>query len=68
MTTDIALALQHGTQVEELRRRHRTGLLALVFTDLVDSVALGPQLGDSGRHEFVASASATRPANPRPLR
>jgi hypothetical protein len=29
---DNELALQHRAQVEEFRRRHRTGLVTLVFT------------------------------------
>lgn len=33
-------------RVEEFRRRHHTGLVTLVFTDLVDSVILRRQLGD----------------------
>lgn len=40
------LAQSHCAHVEEFRRRHRTGLVTLVFTDLVDSVALRRQLGD----------------------
>ena len=33
------MALQHRAQVEEFRRKHRTGLLTLVFTDIVGSTA-----------------------------
>jgi serine/threonine protein kinase/class 3 adenylate cyclase len=33
-------------RVEEFRRKHHTGLVTLVFTDLVDSVALRRHLGD----------------------
>jgi class 3 adenylate cyclase len=33
-------------RVEAFRQRHRTGLVTLVFTDLVDSVALRRDLGD----------------------
>src|SRR2546425_3599711 len=40
------MALQHREQVEEFRRRHRTGLLTLVFTDIVGSTALKQGLGD----------------------
>jgi len=39
------LALDHRARVEEFRRKHRTGLVTLVFADLVDSVALRRQLG-----------------------
>ncbi len=38
--------METRAQVEEFRRKHRTGLVTLVFTDLVDSVALRRQLGD----------------------
>ena len=37
---------ERGVQLEEFQRKHRTGLVTLVFTDLVDSVALRRQLGD----------------------
>jgi len=43
---DFELALQHRTQVEEFRRKHRTGLLTLVFTDIVGSTRLKQGLGD----------------------
>ena len=29
------MALQHRAQVEEFRRKHRTGLVTLLFTDIV---------------------------------
>ena len=31
---------ERGVQLEEFQCKHRTGLVTLVFTDLVDSVAL----------------------------
>ena len=34
-------------QVEEFQRKHRIGLLALVFTDIVDSTLLKQQHGDA---------------------
>ena len=37
---------EHSVELEEFQRKHRTGLVTLVFTDLVDSVALRRQLGD----------------------
>ncbi|MBI3417724.1 MAG: adenylate/guanylate cyclase domain-containing protein [Verrucomicrobia bacterium] len=43
---DAEIALQHRAQVEEFRRRHRTGLVTLVFTDLVGSTRLKQLLGD----------------------
>ena len=42
----MAWASQYSAPVEEFQGRHRTGLATLVFTDLVDSVALRRQLGD----------------------
>ncbi len=39
-------ALQHREQVEAFRRRHRTGLVTLLFTDIVGSTALKQALGD----------------------
>ncbi len=46
MTHCSALALDPRARVEEFRRKHRTGQVTLVFTDLVASVALRRQLGD----------------------
>jgi len=43
MTLGSALASDDRARVEEFRRKHRTGLMTLVFTDLVDSVALRRQ-------------------------
>src|SRR6266496_6853330 len=43
---DLEMELQHRAQVEEFRRKHRTGLLTLVFTDIVGSTALKQGLGE----------------------
>jgi serine/threonine protein kinase/class 3 adenylate cyclase/dienelactone hydrolase len=43
---DVPDAAPDRVRVEEFRRRHHTGLVTLVFTDLVDSVALRRHLGD----------------------
>src|SRR2546426_618047 len=43
---DLEFALEHRAQVEEFRRRHRTGLLTLLFTDIVGSTALKQGLGE----------------------
>src|SRR5215831_2685224 len=43
---DVPEAAPERARVEEFRRRHHTGLVTLVFTDLVDSVALRRHLGD----------------------
>src|SRR5215831_9390649 len=40
-------------QVAAFFRKHRTGLVALVFTDLVDSTALLSQLGDQAGASFL---------------
>ena len=42
---DFQLALQHGAQVEEFRRGHRTGLVTLLFTDILGSTQLKRALG-----------------------
>jgi WD40 repeat protein/class 3 adenylate cyclase/tetratricopeptide (TPR) repeat protein len=44
--SDDQLAAQRRARVQEFRRRHRTGLLTIVFTDLVGSTQLKQQLGD----------------------
>ena len=43
-------------QVAAFFRKHRTGLVALVFTDLVDSTALRNQLGDQAGAQLPAAA------------
>ena len=40
------VALDQRARVEEFQRRHRIGLLTLLFTDLVGSTKLKQQLGD----------------------
>ena|SRR3989442_6518455 len=40
MSMNLELASEHRAQVEEFRRKHRTGLLTLVFTDIVGSTRL----------------------------
>jgi class 3 adenylate cyclase len=37
---------EEHVRVEEFRRKHRTGLVTLVFTDIVGSTALKQALGD----------------------
>src|SRR5438093_4135503 len=46
MSVDVPIAREHRAQVEEFRRKHRTGLLTLVFTDIVGSTALKQGLGE----------------------
>ena len=43
----------HEGQIAVFYQRHRTGLVTLVFTDLVDSTALMHQLGDQAGTTFL---------------
>ncbi|MBI4660107.1 MAG: protein kinase [Verrucomicrobia bacterium] len=43
---DLQAALHQRARVEEFQRRHRIGLLTLLFTDLVGSTKLKQELGD----------------------
>ncbi len=43
---DLQIALEHRAQVEEFQRKHRIGLLTLMFCDIVDSTQLKQDLGD----------------------
>lgn len=45
-------ASRPGAQLEELGGRHRTGLITLLFTDMVDSTALKQRLGDRAGAAF----------------
>ena len=40
-------------KVEAFGRRHRTGLVTLLFTDIVGSTALKQQLGDHGGAQLI---------------
>ncbi|MES2657566.1 MAG: adenylate/guanylate cyclase domain-containing protein [Verrucomicrobiota bacterium] len=44
---DLQLALDQCERVEEFRRKHRIGLLTLLFTDMVGSTRLKQALGDT---------------------
>jgi len=44
---DLPLATEHREKVEAFQRKHRTAVLTLLFTDLVASVKLKQDLGDS---------------------
>jgi len=44
---EVQIALEDRARVEQLQRKHRTGLLTLVFTDTVGSTKLKHVLGDS---------------------
>ena len=43
---NLQMALDHRSQVEEFRRKHRTGLVTLLFTDIVGSTQIKQALGD----------------------
>ena len=43
---DLQVLLEQRAKVEEFRRKHRIGLLTLLFTDLVGSTKLKQELGD----------------------
>lgn len=47
MTTEPRLTNEQRIAVEEFRKRHRTGVLALLFTDVVGSTELKRRLGRS---------------------
>ena len=43
---DPQLALEQRAKVEAFQRKHRSGVLTLLFTDLVASTKLKQELGD----------------------
>src|SRR5579872_5161146 len=47
------LAPSHRSRVEEFQRRHRVGVLTLLFTDMVGFARLKQELGDSAAFELV---------------
>ena len=55
----LQAALERRTRVEEFQRQHRTGLVTLVFTDLVDSVALRRQLGDQAGTSLLHTGNSS---------
>jgi class 3 adenylate cyclase len=40
------IAIERRAKIEEFQRKHRTGLLTLLFTDIVDSTRLKQTFGD----------------------
>src|SRR5688572_18797625 len=46
-TVDIQTVLEHRAQVEAFQRKHRIGLLTLLFTDIVGSTSIKQNLGDA---------------------
>ncbi|MDA1274593.1 MAG: hypothetical protein O2960_11165 [Verrucomicrobia bacterium] len=67
---NLELAPEHRERVEAFQRRRRTGLVTLVFTDLMDSVAARRQLAIKLARtccKYVGnSAGKPSPASPTP--
>ena len=65
---DLKIALDHRAQVEQFRHKYRTGLVTLLFTDMVGSTKLNQALGD---RDAVALMHAPSPCggagNPPPI-
>ena len=55
---DPELAQTDPTCVEDSRRKHRTGLVTLLFTDIVGSTALKQQLGDKAGAALIQEQRA----------
>jgi ankyrin repeat protein/class 3 adenylate cyclase/tRNA A-37 threonylcarbamoyl transferase component Bud32 len=49
----IKLTEEHRQRIEEFRAQHRTGVLTLLFTDVVDSTALKHDLGDTSGNALL---------------
>ena len=47
MGDSIQLSEQHRQIIEEFRSKHKTGILTLLFTDMVDSVKMKTELGET---------------------
>ena len=50
---DITAALSQRAKVEQFRRKHRIGLLTLLFTDIVGSTKLKQDLGDQKAVDLI---------------
>jgi class 3 adenylate cyclase len=57
----LPLAKEHRARVEKFQRKHRVGLVTLVFTDMVGSTRLKQDLGD---RDAVAASRPTAAAWP----
>lgn len=53
MKPEICLSDKERRSVEEFRKKHRTGLLTLLFTDVVGSTDLKQRLGDAAGTELI---------------
>lgn len=56
---EVSSALQFRERVEDFRRRHRTGLVTLLFSDMVGSTLLKDHLGDDQGVAVIQSHHAT---------
>ena len=54
----LPLASEPRAKVEQFRRKHRTAMLALLFTDLVGSTRLKSDLGDFGAVTLIQNHHA----------
>lgn len=53
MVSDSGLTAGERRAVEDFRKRHRTGVLALLFTDIVGSTEIKQRLGDTAGTQLV---------------
>jgi hypothetical protein len=61
------IAIEGRAKVEEFQRKHRTGLLTLLFTDIVDSIKLKQTFGDREAVHSDSASPCRYPGNLRPL-
>ena len=59
MNAQQQTALEHNAQLAEFQRQHRTGLLTLLFTDIVGSGKIKQTLGDSAGVALIQQNHAT---------
>ena len=59
MTETFSLTDQDRKRVEEFRARHKTGVLTLLFTDMVDSTKLKQDLGDAAGTALIEQQQET---------
>src|SRR5580693_9157985 len=61
------IAIERRAKVEEFQRKHRAGLLTLLFTDIVDSTKLKQRLGDRRSGPDDSASPRRDPGNLRPI-
>ena len=64
---DLKIALDHRAQVEQFRHKYRTGLVTLLFTDIVGSTKLKQALGDRDAVALMHHHHADRAGNSPPI-